>query len=174
MARRRVADGTAHGRRHRLPLRCRHLHESSRPNLIRLAMFDSIPTPRTAVDHHRRLHPCQRAPFVARIRSPPWVSWTPAPNHPDGHRLSFAVGGLTLIICYRVLPGPRTADPQGLPTGMTRHRPTGSLPLKTDPPLHPCRPGDHPPAHGAPFPAPAAARMGGPKGGRVKSLILPS
>jgi len=57
------------------------------------------------------------APSWARIRSPPWVSWTRCRRHHlTAIVISFAVGALTLIICYRVYLDHGTDDPQGLPT----------------------------------------------------------
>ena len=131
-----------------------------RPNLIRLAMGFGLYSNATnllliTIGGYTR---ASGAPFVGKDPQSAVGLMDPLP--PDiiltAIVISFAVGALTLIICYRVYLDHGTDDPQGLPTEDEHDTADGFAPLKTGSAFVPVvGPGDHPPAHGAPFPAPA-------------------
>lgn len=69
--------------------------------------------------------------------------------------ISFAVGALTLIMCYRVYLDHGTDDPQQLPTEDARDDADEAAPLKATLAFAPAvGPGNHPPLQGVPSHAP--------------------
>jgi multicomponent Na+:H+ antiporter subunit C len=130
-----------------------------RPNLIRLAMGFGLYSNATnllliTIGGYTRT---SGAPFVGTDPQSAVGLMDPLP--PDiiltAIVISFAVGALTLIICYRVYLDHGTDDPQGLPTE-DQHDAVDALEPKATLAFAPIAgPGNHPPAHGVPFPAPA-------------------
>jgi multicomponent Na+:H+ antiporter subunit C len=130
-----------------------------RPNLIRLAMGFTLYSNATnllliTIGGYTRT---SGAPFVGKDPQSAVGLMDPLP--PDiiltAIVISFAVGALTLIICYRVYLDHGTDDPERLPTGDEHDTADELSPLKTGPAFAPVAgPGNHPPARGVPSPAP--------------------
>jgi multicomponent Na+:H+ antiporter subunit C len=131
-----------------------------RPNLIRLAMGFGLYSNATnllliTIGGYTR---SSRAPFVGT--DPQSTAGLMDPLPPDiiltAIVISFAVGALTLIICYRVYLDHGTDDPQRLPTEDEHDDADELSPLNTGPAFAPVAgPGNHPPAHGVPSVVPA-------------------
>jgi multicomponent Na+:H+ antiporter subunit C len=130
-----------------------------RPNLIRLAMGFGLYSNATnllliTIGGYTRT---SGAPFVSKDPQSAVGLMDPLP--PDiiltAIVISFAVGALTLIICYRVYLDHGTDNPEQLPTE-DEHDDAGKLlSLTTGPALAPVvGPGNHPPTHAVPSPAP--------------------
>ena len=134
-----------------------------RPNLIRLAMGFGLYSNATnllliTIGGYTR---ASGAPFVGTDPQSAVGLMDPLP--PDiiltAIVISFAVGALTLIICYRVYLDHGTDNPERLPTE-DEHDTGDELPsLAAGSVLAPAvGPGNHPPTHGVPSAAPTPRR----------------
>jgi multicomponent Na+:H+ antiporter subunit C len=131
-----------------------------RPNLIRLVMGFGLYSNATnllliTIGGYTRT---SGAPFVGKDPQSAVGLMDPLP--PDiiltAIVISFAVGALTLIICYRVYLDHGTDNPERLPTE-DEHDTIEELPSLTAAPAFApvAAPGNHPPTHGVPSAAPA-------------------
>jgi multicomponent Na+:H+ antiporter subunit C len=131
-----------------------------RPNLIRLAMGFGLYSNATnllliTIGGYTRI---SGAPFVGKDPQSAVGLMDPLP--PDiiltAIVISFAVGALTLIICYRVYLDHGTDDPQQLPTEDEHDAADESTLVHAARAFEPvAAPGDHPPAHGVSCISPA-------------------
>ena len=131
-----------------------------RPNLIRLAMGFGLYSNATnllliTIGGYTRT---SGAPFVGKDPQSAVGLMDPLP--PDiiltAIVISFAVGALTLIICYRVYLDHGTDDPEQLPTEDEHDAANEPPSLQAGPRFAPVvGPGNHPPTRGVPSAAPA-------------------
>jgi len=131
-----------------------------RPNLIRLVMGFGLYSNATnllliTIGGYTRT---SGAPFVGK--DPQSAAGLMDPLPPDiiltAIVISFAVGAMTLIICYRVYLDHGTDDPQRLPTEDEHDAADESTLVNAARAFEPVAgPGSHPPAHGVPSMSPA-------------------